>query len=41
MANEAAKTSDIYDADKVYLEWENYLNKLILDKKAGNLRKKK
>ena len=41
MANEAAKTSDIYDADKVYLEWENYLNKLIFGKKAGNLRKKK
>ena len=41
MANEAAKTSDIYDADKVYLEWENYLNKLIFGKKAGNLKKKK
>ncbi|MGN0382295.1 MAG: glycosyltransferase, partial [Suilimivivens sp.] len=32
MAHEASKTSDIYDVNKVYLEWENYLKYLTCGK---------
>lgn len=32
MAHEASKTSDIYDVNKVYLEWEKYLKYLICGK---------
>lgn len=34
MAHEASKTSDIYDVNKVYREWEKYLNKLICGKRS-------
>ena len=32
MAHEASKTSDIYDVNKVYLEWEKYLKYLVCRK---------
>lgn len=32
MAHEASKTSDIYDVNKVYLEWEKYLKYLTCEK---------
>lgn len=32
MAHEASKTSDIYDVNKVYLEWEKYLKNLTCGK---------
>lgn len=32
MAHEATKTSDIYDVNKVYLEWEKYLKYLVCGK---------
>lgn len=41
MANEAAKTSDIYDVNKVYLEWENYINKMIAGKQRKNCKENK